>query len=436
MSLEDQIHNTGEHFLGSFSPDPDLSERISQRVAGRARQRRQRAAAGLGAGVVVVLGGLVALNVQRPGGPGPAASGAPTSAVAEVPAFVVSTTALASPQVPAPATTLEVRDDDVLPASTQPPPTAAPSEAAELTTVGAQAVASDPGGAVLYTAGAGPESTSGRTLDPVTGEERATFTLGEPTSRPTPKVAAGSYVYSLVRSAPSSGAGTEADLDPCGQLPLSVDSASDGTAVAGAALPLRAAQLTISASGTRAVILAAPCASADDPLSLLAFDPHQPRQAPSALATIALGDPPAILDFSDDGDWLAVVGADGALLFDVAAGTSGDLLPAGCSMLAADRTVGPFTHARVITVVADCSGTVSLLSGQPGAITTVATYDDFGTSLELVLDDAAIADPLAGWAAVTDLASSQTAVLGNGVSFGPFATDGRVAFAPLARSGS
>ena len=371
------------------------------------------------------------LNVQRPNGATlPLASGATA-----VPTFVAAGTT--TPEVvqtfAAPPPSLAA---DVEPAAATTPPAA--SSAAAVTAFGEQTLSATAPPIVLYTAPSNPEATIGRMLEAQSGAELDSFDLAPPA--PASEVHAsgssGNFTFELYQTDPRPidpiGTGS---TDACGQLPLAV-TAADGTVFVDGALPTHAAQLTVAASGTTGALLATSCASTDEPFSILAFDASDPMVVPTSLGTTSIDAAGTIIDLSDDGTVLAVIDLAGARAFDLAAGTEFDLLPDGCVTLAADATVGAFVSRRTVLLVADCDGVVSLLAGEPGALSALATFDGAGTSVDLTIDRSAIDEPATGWVAVTDRTAERTYVVGGGEMFGPFPTDGRVAFAPLHRAGS
>lgn len=389
MTLEDRIHTTGEHYLGSFDPAPDLADRIERRVVVRMRRRRQRAAAGLGVGAVVVMGGLVVANTERPGPTAPVAG--PTQVT---PALVT----LAGDDPP---TTTVALGTTAAPVTT--PPTIASTTTQFAVAVTDTVVA--PMGADAPPLFLAAESGTVRVeLRDGTVAAEPTATVGgwaEPAS-----AAAAGYVLDTAAD------GTRRDR--CGQFPLTVsgvDRASGSVAV-----PEFAFDLWLSADGTRGVIRSTVCPEpgtyADGPVGsvpaagYVTFTPGDPAAAPVA---VELPAPPA--ELSSDGRFALVEHDAGVEVVDLITGEVFPALPADCTALGTDPGTGYLVGADGIAALARCGGDVALVAGRVGAAEIRETFDGCGDTAALAVRSGDL-DPASNWYAVFDPSLHRAWVVG------------------------
>ncbi len=410
MTLEDRIRDTGEHLLGSLEHRPDLPQRIHQRVEHRAHQRRQRAAAGLGAGVVVVLGGLVVLNVDRDGtSPGLAAPPSTPS----ISSMIASTTAVLAPTTTLPASSSYEPVTTLAPATT-------PVEAAPATVV----VPLGDGAPTLYTATLDRSEQWG--IDLASGLPAGVDRSATPTSSASLSPASGS-TFELDRADPTA-------QDRCGQDPI-VATVAGGETITG--FPTHAAEMTLSRDGSTGLIRYASCPEA----GTLAVDGPPSQAAEWQLAWFRTDDPAAVLnllsgswgELSDDGRYILLEDSSRAPagIVDTGSGTSMPLLPDGCESPRKDPDTGYLIGTDGSAALAWCDGHVSLVAGPIGAATVVRSLDGCGENSSLSVLDPTIGSFEQNWFAVTDNDAKRAWVVGGEVTSEAIPVADLVAWHPL-----
>jgi len=408
--LEDRIKNTGEHFLGTFDPTPDLQERIAERVELRARQRRQRAATGLGAGVVVVLGGLVVLNVRAESGPGASASAPNTRPAIE--SFLTSTTvavvgsivATAAPQV---ATTFSRPQHTSAPAPTT---SSAPSTVVPPMSPDAPTLFTDDGGA-----GTGMM----RSIDLSSGVA-ADAPLALPEEISSRRTTSASGLRYDLRPAAEAGM-------PCGGPGLVVTNGGTDTATA---LPTEVTDFELSDDGRVGLLAYPDCpAGATAPVGMLhgRFDPDHPEQGVTPI------DLPDLGELNADGHYLAV-GTDASFgVVDLHTGAD-VALPPGCGSVRPDPSTGYFVGPDEFAALGVCDGATSLLGGPIEAITIVRQLP--GCSQNAALKVRTTDAPSADWFAVLDVDRRQAWVVGPDAVSEAFDVGDKIWWTEAADSGS
>lgn len=413
MTLEDRIRDTGEHLLGSLEHRPDLPQRIHQRVEHRAHQRRQRAAAGLGAGVVVVLGGLVVLNVDRDGtSPGLAASPSTPS----ISSMIASTTAVLAPTTTLPATSSYEPVTTLAPATT-------PVAAAPATVV----VPLGDGAPTLYTATVDRSEQWG--IDLASGLPAGVDLSATPTGPASLSPASGA-TFELDRSDPAA-------QDRCGQDPV-VATVASGETITG--FPTHAAEMTLSRDGSTGLIRYAPCPEA----GTLAVDGPPSQAVEWQLAWFRTDDPTAALNAlaghwgepGDDGRYILLEDDSAAPLGIVDTRSDGSLpllplLPDGCESPGKDLDAGYLIGTDGSAALAWCDGHVSLVAGPIGAATVVRSLDGCGENSSLSVLDPTIGSFEQNWFAVTDNDAKRAWVVGGEVTSEAIPVADLVAWHPL-----